>query len=135
MNNAIVLVDFIQQLRAKGHAPLDAVVTAAAVRLRPVLLTAITTILGLMPMALGMDINFFRWPDPILLGVPSGAFWKPMALAVIYGISVSTLLTLIVVPILYSLQDSLKNVFGRLFGGGRKTQNSEHEESYFPKAA
>jgi hypothetical protein len=48
---------------------------------------------------------------------------------------VSTLLTLIVVPILYSLQDSLKNVFERLFGGGRKTQNSEDEESYFPKAA
>lgn len=135
VNNAIVLVDFIQQLRKKGYAALDAIVTAAAVRLRPVLLTAVTTILGLMPMALGMDINFFRWPDPILLGVPSGAFWKPMALAVIYGISVSTLLTLIVVPILYSLQESLKNVFGRLFGLGRKTQNSEDEESYFPKAA
>ena len=58
-----------------------------------------------------------------------------MALAVIYGISVSTLLTLIVVPILYSLQDSMKNVFGRLFGGGRKTQNSEDEESYFSKSS
>jgi len=54
---------------------------------------------------------------------------------VIYGISVSTLLTLIVVPILYSLQDSLKSVLGRLFGVGRKTENSEDEESYFPKAA
>jgi multidrug efflux pump subunit AcrB len=135
VNNAIVLVDFIQQLRAKGFVALDAIVTAAAVRLRPVLLTAVTTILGLMPMALGMDINFFRWPDPILLGVPSGAFWQPMALAVIYGISVSTLLTLVVVPILYSLQDSLKNILGRFFGVGRKTQSSEDEESYFPKVA
>jgi multidrug efflux pump subunit AcrB len=135
VNNAIVLVDFIQQLRAKGFAVLDAIVTAASVRLRPVLLTAVTTILGLMPMALGMDINFFRWPDPILLGVPSGAFWKPMALAVIYGISVSTLLTLVVVPILYSLQNSLKNVFGRLFDVSENPVNSEKEESYFPKAA
>ena len=135
VNNAIVLVDFIQQLRRQGFEVVEAIVTAGAVRLRPVLLTATTTMLGLVPMAAGMDISFFRWPDPILFGVPSGAFWQPMALAVIYGLGVATLLTLVVVPVLYSLQDSLKKFFARLLGLKSPETPKKDEESYFPQAA
>jgi len=71
------------------------------VRLRPVMLTAVTTVLGLIPIAIGMDIDFYRWPRVIVLGSAGGAFWLPMALATIYGLSVATILTLVVVPVLY----------------------------------
>jgi multidrug efflux pump subunit AcrB len=128
VNNAIVLIDFIEQLKRQGFSTRDAIVTAGAVRLRPVLLTAVTTILGLIPMASGMDINFFRWPNPVVFGVPSGEFWKPMALSVIYGLGVATLLTLIVVPVLYSLQDSAKNFFRDLF---RKKGTTSEESDEF----
>ncbi len=114
VNNAIVMLDFVQALRKKGYDRNEAAVLAAAVRFRPVLLTAITTILGLLPMALGMDINFTR--DPIVVfGAESASFWKSMALAIMYGLGVATLLTLFVVPALYSLIEGGKEWFGRLF--------------------
>ena len=94
VNNAIVLVDYINILRRRGMAMLEAVVTAATVRLRPILMTTATTSLGLLPMALGLG---------------DGAELRtPMAIAVISGLIVSTLLTLFVVPVVYSLVDRLK---------------------------
>ena len=114
VNNAIVMLDFVQVLRRQGYDRNEAVVLAGAVRFRPVLLTAITTILGLLPMALGMDISFTR--DPIVVfGAESASFWKSMALAIMYGLGVATLLTLFVVPALYSLIEGGKEWFGRLF--------------------
>ncbi len=114
VNNAIVMLDFVQALRRQGYDRNEAVVLAGAVRFRPVLLTAITTILGLLPMALGMDISFTR--DPIVVfGAESASFWKSMALAIMYGLGVATLLTLFVVPALYSLIEGGKEWFGRLF--------------------
>jgi CzcA family heavy metal efflux pump len=110
VNNAIVLIDFINQLRKRGLSVDEAVVLAGMVRLRPVFLTAITTVLGLMPIALGMDIDFYRWPRVIVFGSEGGSFWLPMALATIYGLSVATVLTLVVVPVLYSSVES-----GKLF--------------------
>lgn len=112
VNNAIVLIDFIGQLRATGMERTQAIITAGLVRLRPVFLTAITTVLGLLPMAIGMDINFYRWP-PIIFGSEGGAFWKSMALAVMYGLSVATVLTLVFVPVLYSqLEDWKEDIIG-----------------------
>ncbi len=107
VNNAIVLIDYINQLRAKGMERREAIVLAGMLRIRPVLLTAITTMLGLFPITIGLDINFYR-PGIIHLGSESGAMWVPMARTVIYGLGVATGLTLIVVPVCYSLIDTGK---------------------------
>jgi HAE1 family hydrophobic/amphiphilic exporter-1 len=94
VNNAIVLVDYINILRRRGMDPREAVVTAGSVRLRPILMTTATTTLGLLPMALGFG---------------DGAELRtPMAIAVISGLVVSTFLTLFVIPVIYSLVDRLK---------------------------
>ncbi len=101
VNNAIVLIDYINQLRRQGIALDEALVRAGVVRFRPVMLTAITTILGLLPMAVGVSFDFrsFSWE----IGGESAQWWGPMAVAVIFGLGVATLLTLLVVPVLYSL--------------------------------
>jgi multidrug efflux pump subunit AcrB len=104
VNNAIVLVDCINQLKQQGMPTAEAVVQAGRLRLRPVMLTAITTILGLIPMAIGysFDIHTLHFTT----GGATSAWWAPMAIAVIFGLAVSTLLTLILVPLMYSLADS-----------------------------
>jgi len=106
VNNAIVLVDYTEQLRKRGLSPTEAVVRAGCVRLRPVLLTAITTILGLLPMATGVSINFVE--GRIDIGTESSQWWGSMAVAVIFGLAVATVLTLVVVPTLYSLLTGLR---------------------------
>ena len=91
VNNAIVLIDAVNQLRQKGMRRDDALVTAGLTRMRPILMTSLTTILGLLPMALGFG---------------EGAELRaPLAVTVIGGLTVATLLTLIVIPVLYSLLD------------------------------
>ena len=109
VNNAIVLLDFINQLRAQGVPAQEAIVQAGVTRFRPVMLTAITTILGLIPMAAGISFDFFKWKW--LVGSESSQWWGSMAIAVIFGLAFATLLTLVVVPALYSLTASLTTVF------------------------
>ncbi|EGM77909.1 cation/multidrug efflux pump [Rheinheimera sp. A13L] len=89
VNNAIVLIDRINQLRAEGIALNDAIVQAGATRLRPVLMTTLTTVLGLLPMVLGSS--------------DGAEIRSPMAITVIWGLSLSTLLTLVFIPVLYRL--------------------------------
>ena len=91
VNNAIVLVDLINQLRAQGSERVDAIMEAGKARLRPILMTSLTTALGLLPMALGFG--------------EGSEVRTPMAITVIGGLTVSTLLTLIVIPVVYSLMD------------------------------
>ena len=94
VNNAIVLVDRINQLRSEGVEKLEAIRVAAKSRLRPIMMTTLTTVLGLLPMALGLG---------------DGAEVRaPMAITVIFGLSLSTLLTLIVIPVLYAMFDRKK---------------------------
>jgi len=114
VNNAIVMLDFVKQLRKQGFEAREAMVTAAAVRFRPVLLTAVTTILGLAPLAIGMDVDFTR-DNPIIFGAEGGSFWKSMALAIMYGLGVATFLTLFMVPVLYSLIEGGRGRILRLF--------------------
>jgi len=115
VNNGIVLIDFINKLRARGYELVDALVEAGAVRLRPVLLTAGTTTLGLIPMAQGWDFDFRALH--IETGTGSMEFWGPMAIAVIYGLVFATVLTLLVVPAMYYLIERARvataNVFQR----------------------
>jgi multidrug efflux pump subunit AcrB len=107
VNNAIVLIDYTDQLRRKLGLPLkEALLQAGVVRFRPVLLTAITTVLGLLPMALGVSIDFRSLS--IDTNSPSMEWWGPMAQAVSFGLVFATILTLIVVPVMYLLQERSK---------------------------
>jgi len=91
VNNAIVLVDLINQLRAQGKERIEAIMEAGAARLRPILMTSLTTALGLLPMAMGFG--------------EGSEVRAPMAITVIGGLLVSTMLTLVVIPVVYSLLD------------------------------
>jgi len=101
VNNTIVLIDYYNQLVQKGIFYREALVQTGLTRFRPVMLTAITTILGLLPMATGVSIDFRKLAWNI--GGESSQWWGPMAVAVIFGLGVATLLTLVVAPVLVSL--------------------------------
>jgi multidrug efflux pump len=120
VNNAIVLIDYIDLLRERdGLGRREALVQAGRTRFRPVLLTAVTTVLGLVPLAIGFNFDFiglFTQLDPNMYwGGEQAAWWGPMAIAVIAGLSFATVLTLGMVPVLYSLLDDLGDFFARHF--------------------
>ncbi len=98
VNNNIVLIDAWNAHRRSGKSPIDAALDAGTERLRPVLLTAITTIVGLMPMVLGLTIDI---PGrDLIIGAPSGQFWIQLATAVVGGLSVATFITILLTPAL-----------------------------------
>jgi multidrug efflux pump subunit AcrB len=107
VNNSIVLLDCALQRRREGLSVNDAIVTASRLRLRPVLLTAGTTVLGLIPMAVGWSLEIHTFPWTFTSGAESSAWWAPMCVAVIFGLSLATLLTLVQVPVMYSLVNSV----------------------------
>lgn len=112
VNNAIVLIDYIDLLRKRdGMGRREALVQGGKTRLRPVLLTACTTALGLIPLAIGLNFDFFglfsSLSPEFYWGGEQAAWWGPMAVAVIVGIVFATFLTLVLVPVLYSLVDDL----------------------------
>ncbi|MGB1698828.1 MAG: efflux RND transporter permease subunit, partial [Nannocystaceae bacterium] len=112
VNNAIVLLDYVEQLRTKGMSMHDALVRAGITRFRPVVLTALTTILGLVPMALGVSLDFRNLR--VILGSQSTTWWGPMAIAVIFGLAFATVLTLVMVPTMYSILEDVRGLYGRL---------------------
>ena len=125
VNNAIVLIDYINLVRQRKRAELglseneylslndiiESIRIAGKTRLRPVLLTAITTVLGLIPMAIGMNINYvalFSDFDPqFYVGGDNANFWGPMAWTVIFGLIFATFLTLVIVPVMYLISDKI----------------------------
>jgi len=118
VNNAIVLIDYIDVLRRRdGLNRREAVVQGGKTRLRPVLLTALTTALGLVPLAVGLNFDFFglfaSLSPELFWGGEQAAWWGPMAVAVIVGIIFATCLTLILVPVLYSVVSDLARCFRR----------------------
>lgn len=125
VNNAIVLLDYINLIMQRKRKEMglekgvltkeliyESIVEGGKTRLRPVLLTAITTILGLFPLAMGININFmtlFTEFDPqFYIGGENVAFWGPMSWAIIFGLTFATFLTLVIVPVMYSLLNNLK---------------------------
>lgn len=123
VNNAIILIDYTNLVRERRRSELgvkegeyltydellNSIVQGGKTRLRPVLLTAITTILGLVPLALGMNINFSTllssFDAQFYAGGDNADFWGPMAWTVIFGLTFSTFLTLVLVPVMYLLSD------------------------------
>jgi multidrug efflux pump subunit AcrB len=118
VNNAIVLIDYTNKLRERGLSLHDAIVSAGATRLRPVLLTAVTTILGLIPMVTGVSYDFHEWG--ISWVSESTQMWRSMAIVVIFGLMTATFLTLVVVPTLYSLFASFQEGAGSFVQGVRR---------------
>lgn len=118
VNNAIVLIDYTNKLRSRGYELQEAVVAAGVTRLRPVLLTAVTTILGLIPMVTGVSFDFhtgsFSWASE------ASQWWRSMAIVVIFGLVVATFLTLVVVPSLYYLLGDVKGMFGNAYANMKK---------------
>ncbi|MBN1276127.1 MAG: efflux RND transporter permease subunit [Deltaproteobacteria bacterium] len=104
VNNAIVLIDYTNRLCDRGMPTREAIIAAGCTRLRPVILTAVTTILGLLPMVTGVSYDFhlmeMAWVSE------SSQWWSSMAISVIFGLAIATILTLVVVPTLYSLVHS-----------------------------
>jgi len=142
VNNAIVLIDYtnlvIQRIREKAdlanmndmdtEAVKAGIIEGGATRLRPVLLTAITTVLGLIPLAIGFNFNFTTFItdlDPqFFIGGDNAAFWGTMAWTVIYGLVFATFLTLVVVPVMYWLAYRLKRwVMLRVIGNNQEEKN------------
>ena len=126
VNNAIVLIDYIEVLRKRdGLSTREALVQGGKTRLRPVLLTAITTALGLVPLAIGLNFDFFglfsSLSPEFFWGGEQASWWGPMAVAVIVGILFATFLTLVLVPVMYSLVDELVGLF-------RRTRPGEEDE-------
>ncbi len=105
VNNSIVLCDFIRRLRESGLPKIEAIVEASVIRFRPVILTALTTILGLIPLTTGISFDFidFKW----IIGSEGSQYWGPMGVAVIFGLAFATILTLVIVPVTYYMLDSI----------------------------
>ncbi len=108
VNNNIVLIDTYNVLRKEGYAVVDAILRTGAQRLRPVLLTTITTILGLLPMVMQVNLDFFE--RTIVFGAPSTQWWTQLATAVAGGLAFATVLTLVLTPCLLVLRDKRKEI-------------------------
>jgi multidrug efflux pump subunit AcrB len=132
VNNGVVLLDYTQLLidikkkelsiKIEENLPkkelINAIIDSGSARLRPVLLTAITTILGLIPLSIGLNIDFFslftKWDSNIYIGGDNVMFWGPLAWTVIFGLSFATFLTLIIVPSTFLIVQNIKCQFKKL---------------------
>jgi multidrug efflux pump subunit AcrB len=133
VNNAIVLIDYIDILRVRDRLNRrEALVQGGMTRFRPVVLTALTTALGLVPLAIGLNFDFFGLygslsPD-LFWGGDQAAWWGPMAIAVIVGIIFATFLTLVLVPVMYSLVDDFSDFFTRHYVARSEPEEARPDE-------
>jgi multidrug efflux pump len=109
VRNAIVMLDFAEVLMRRGLSRDEALVQAGTIRMRPIFLTAAATILAIVPLASGVDFDWrtFSW----LIGGQNTSFWRPMGVAIIFGLMASTFLTLVITPTLYVVSDDLFQKF------------------------
>ncbi|NND22809.1 MAG: efflux RND transporter permease subunit, partial [Silicimonas sp.] len=101
VNNNIVLIDTYNDLKRNGQSPFEAALRTGAQRLRPVVLTSVTTALGLMPMVIGVNLNFFT--REVVYGAPSTQWWTELSSAIAGGLVIATILTLVVTPAMLML--------------------------------
>jgi CzcA family heavy metal efflux pump len=121
VRNGIVLLDFVKHKRSEGGMTLEeALLEAGRIRLRPVLLTAAATVLAVLPMATGIDFNWREFH--FVIGAESAEFWRPLAVAIIFGLTISTFLTLVVVPTAYSLLEDWGTSLAAFFKRLRKSE-------------
>src|SRR6185436_210135 len=113
VRNGILLVEFTDLLRSQGVPVFDAIVEAGRTRMTPVILTASATMLGLLPLAVGLNIDFAtlfsKFNPHIFFGGDSTAFWGPLSWTMIFGLGFATFLTLIMVPVMYLISERIKN--------------------------
>ncbi len=121
IKNGILVIEFADELRARGLKTREAVIQAGKTRIIPVLLTALAAILALIPLAIGFNINFislFEELNPkIFFGGDNVAFWKPLSWTIIFGLTFAFFMTLIMVPSMYLIAERLKRPMRRMYGG------------------
>lgn len=123
VNNNIVLIDTFNVLRGEGLSPVEAARETAAQRLRPVLLTSVTTILGLIPMVLGVNVDLLA--RDIAVGAPSTQWWTQLSSSIAGGLAFATLLTLLLTPCMLVLGEQLAARLGRSTGRGGARDSEE----------
>ncbi len=121
VKNGILVIEFADELRARGLKTREAVIQAGKTRIIPVLLTALAAILALIPLAVGFNINFvtlFSDLSPhIYFGGDNTVFWKPLAWTIIFGLAFAFFMTLVIVPSMYLIAERLKRPMRRMYGG------------------
>ncbi|MCU7548758.1 efflux RND transporter permease subunit [Chitinophagaceae bacterium LB-8] len=121
VKNGILVIEFADELRSHGMKTREAVIQAGKTRIIPVLLTAIAAILGLIPLAVGLNINFismFADLNPhIFFGGDNTVFWAPLSWTIIYGLSFAFFMTLLIVPSMYLIAERLRRPMRNMYGG------------------
>jgi multidrug efflux pump len=121
VKNGILVIEFADELRARGMKTREAIIEAGKTRIIPVLLTAVAAILGLIPLAVGFNIDFidmFAKLNPhIFFGGDNAVFWKPLSWTIIFGLMFAFFMTLLIVPSMYLIAERLKRPMRRQFGG------------------
>jgi multidrug efflux pump subunit AcrB len=121
VKNGILVIEFSDELRARGMKTKEAVIQAGKTRIIPVLLTALAAILAFLPIAIGFNINFvtlFSELNPhIYMGGDSAVFWKPLSWTIIFGLAFAFFMTLVIVPSMYLIAERLRRPMRNMFGG------------------
>jgi len=121
VKNGILVIEFADELRARGMKTKEAVIQAGKTRIIPVLLTALAAILALIPLAIGFNISFvkmFSELNPhIFFGGDNATFWKPLSWTIIFGLSFAFFMTLFIVPSMYLIAERLRRPMRRQYGG------------------
>jgi multidrug efflux pump subunit AcrB len=121
VKNGILVVEFTDELRARGMKTREALIQAGKTRIIPVLLTAMAAILGLIPLAVGFNINFvklFSELNPhIFFGGDNAVFWKPLSWTIIFGLAFAFFMTLLILPAMYLISERLRRPMRNMYGG------------------
>jgi multidrug efflux pump len=121
VKNGILVIEFADELRSRGIRTREAVIEAGKTRIIPVLLTALAAILALIPLAVGLNINFVtmftNWNPNIFFGGDNAVFWKPLSWTIIWGLMFAFFMTLIMVPGMYILAERLKRPMSKFYHG------------------